>query len=135
MEFRWLTITAHCAVRMRQRGYRPTDLEIVENVGMQTTEGIFLRKRDAEPELQRLAERLKILRQEKADDQKLSCEETVAAERDIIWHIEQLRRLAGTFIPSINGCALSIYRPSDRRTKYILRDRRTKARRRAWRGR
>ena len=46
-----LAITAHLAVRMRQRGYRLGDYETVEALGSQIRDGIVLLKRDVEGEL------------------------------------------------------------------------------------
>ena len=104
-------ITAHYAVRARQRGYRHADFEIVESTGTWMREGIFVRRRDVESKLHRLSAQLRRKRREgiKGND------------REIIHEIERLQRLPGTFIPMDNGHALSIYRPSTRRRKRILR--------------
>jgi len=120
-----LIITAHCAARMRQRGYRSTDLETVESLGASSSGGIVLRRKDVEPELARLYVQLKMIRQRRIALQSLVPSDDRGAERDILRHIERVRRLAGTYIPLVAGHALSIYRPCERRLKHILRGRRT----------
>jgi hypothetical protein len=117
-----LTITAHSAIRMRQRGYQLGDFETIESIGTLVADGILLRKRDTEVELSRLAAELKRIRQGKAALQIVGSAEG-ATERDIIRRMERLRSLAGTFIPTVEGCALSIYRPCNRRLKYMLHGR------------
>jgi hypothetical protein len=105
-------ITAHCAVRARQRGCRHADFEMVESTGSWMREGVFVRRRDVESKLHRLSAQLRRKRREgiKGND-----------DREIIHEIERLQRLPGTFIPVDSGHALSIYRPSKRRLKRILR--------------
>ena len=78
-------------------------------------EGVFVRRRDVDSKLRRLSVQLRRKRREgkKGND---DCE--------IIREIERLQRLPGTFIPVDSGYALSIYRPSKRRQKIILRGRR-----------
>jgi len=109
---------------MRQRGYRPTDLETVESLGTPSLGGIVLLRKDVEPELARLYVQLKMIRQRGIALQNLVPSDD-RAERDILRKIERVRRLAGTFIPLVAGHALSIYRPCERRLKHILRGRRT----------
>jgi hypothetical protein len=125
-----LRITSHVAVRMRQRGYHLRDLDAVENLGTQMeNHGILLLKKDAEPELTRLNKELKNLRRQKSRERSAECE--------LIQQIERIRRLVKTttFIPTANGCALSIYSPCKRRLKYILHGRRAYGRRQQFRGR
>jgi hypothetical protein len=105
-------ITAHCAVRARQRGYRHTDFEMVESTGIWMREGIFVRRRDVDSQLHRLSAQLRRKRREGIEGND---------DREIIRDIERLQRLPGTFIPVDGGHALSIYRPSKRRLKRILR--------------
>ena len=76
-----LAITAHLAVRMRQRGYRLGDYETVEAWGTPIRDGIVLLKRDAESELNRLAKELLNIRQQRAANLK-SAEGT--SERDVV---------------------------------------------------
>src|SRR3974390_477376 len=65
-----IIITGHCATRMRQRGYRSADLEIVERLGTPSRGGIVLRKKDIEPELNSLSAELKMVRQGRTSLQK-----------------------------------------------------------------
>jgi hypothetical protein len=121
-----LAITAHFAVRMRQRGYRLGDYETVQTLGTQVRDGIVLLKRDAEDELRRLAEDLLNIRGQRTGNLRSA---EVASERDIVRQMERLSKLVGTFIPTAGGSALSIYRPCNRRRKHILRGRRASGRR------
>src|SRR5260221_11505036 len=52
-------ITAHCAVRARQRGYRHADFEMVESTGTWMREGIFVRRRHVESKVHRLRAQLR----------------------------------------------------------------------------
>jgi hypothetical protein len=123
-----LTITAHSAIRMRQRGYCLRDFETIEKFGTLVADGILLRKKDIEAELTRLASDLNNLRSRKAALRNLSSTE-LATERDIIEQIASLRNLSGTFVPTAEGCALSIYRPCNRRLKHMLHGRSAYSRR------
>jgi len=109
---------------MRQRGYRLADVQVVERLGTPSRDGLVLLEKDIKPELERLAKERKLIRNERVAAQNLSSGQGADKERNIARQIQQLRRLAGTFIPVKNGHALSIYRPSARRLKYQLRGRR-----------
>jgi len=124
-----LIITAHCAARMRQRGYQSADLETIESLGTPSHDGIVLRKKDVEPELERLSMQLKMIRRRGMAFESLVEDGAVSSERDISRRIERARRLIGTFIPLEAGHALSVYRPCERRLKHMLRGRRTYRRR------
>jgi hypothetical protein len=124
-----LTLTAHFAVRARQRGYRPEDLTIIERLGTFRKHGIFLRRKDVEPEIERLGATLRHIRHTANGTASRS-----EIEAEVTQMIERLQRLRGAFIPSECGRALSIYRPCERRVKQILRGRRRSRRdRRYWR--
>ena len=119
-------ITAHCAERLRQRGYLPADLETIERLGTWCKDGVILRKRDVEPELELLAMQRKMIRQQRG----ALSDDAASAESEVIRRMERVRRLIGSFIPVEEGHALSIYRPCERRFKRVLRGRRGRGRRR-----
>lgn len=120
-------------VRARQRGYRLTDLAIIESLGTLARGGILLRRSDVQPEIDRLTAQLRRLRLRKAYGNFIPGEIEVE-ERQAVRQIEQLRRLRGAFVPVENGHALSIYRPCWRRLKRILHGGRgLRAQRRYWR--
>ena len=85
-------ITAHCAQRLRQRGYLAADLETIESLGTWCKDGIILRKRDVEPELKQLAEQLKKTRRLGGAG------DAGSAETDIIRRTERVRRLIGSLL-------------------------------------
>jgi hypothetical protein len=116
-----LTVTAHYLVRARQRGYRLTDLAFIETLGSSRGDGIFLREKDLAPELKRLSASLQRMR--KPVKARYGRSEIDTQRREIVREIERLERLSGAYIPIEDGHALSIYRPSKRRLKRILRDR------------
>jgi len=116
-------VTSHCMVRARQRGYRLTDLEILEQLGTLAGDGILLRKKDVEPEISRLAALLRRMRHRKAKGNFIPAKVEIE-EQETIRQIERLRRLPGSFIPLENGHALSIYRPCRRRLRRALHDER-----------
>jgi hypothetical protein len=131
-----LTKTAHYRVRARQRGYRQEDFAIVERLGIFTGDGIFVRKRDVAPEIERLSRVLRHMRRRASrifHQPGIEVEEP-KVESKIVQQIERLQRLPGVFIPIESGQALSIYRPCSRRVKRLFRDRRRwRWNRRYWR--
>jgi hypothetical protein len=128
-----ITITAHYAARARQRGYRSEDLAIMERLATAAEDGILLRTRDVQHEIEWLSSQLRHIRRRKTDE-RLCQAEIEIGEYEIVQQIERLQRLPGAFVPLENGHALSIYRPSRRRLKHILRGGRMPRRdRRYWR--
>jgi len=121
-----LTKTAHYNVRARQRGYRPEDFAIVERLGIFAGDGIFVRKKDVAPEIERLSRVLRHMRRQVSRNfhQPGIEAEGPNLESKIVQQIERLQRLPGAFIPIESGLALSIYRPCSRRLKRLLRGRR-----------
>ena len=117
-----LTITSHYLVRARQRGYRPEDLAIIERLGNFGGDGLLVRKKDVAPEIERLSTTLRHIRRRRASA-KFQPVEFEVDEGEIARKITQLQRLSGSYIPIESGLALSIYRPSKRRAKHILRGR------------
>ena len=115
----YFIFTAHFAVRSRQRGYRVADFRAVEDVGTFVADGIFVRKRDVEPQIESLTAQLRHLGRKQSNPA-----ETGPQKCALVQEIERLRRLSGTFVPTEDGAALSIYRPCSRRLKHILRGRR-----------
>jgi hypothetical protein len=115
-----IIITAHCSVRARQRGYQPTDLAIMERLGTAAGDGILLRKRDVEYEIETLSRQLRRIRRRKAH-QRLYQNDGKTGEYEIIQQINRLQRLSGAFVPVKHGHALSSYRPCMRRLKHLLR--------------
>jgi hypothetical protein len=131
-----LTKTAHSGVRARQRGYRLEDFAIVERLGIFAGDGIFVRKKDVAPEIERLSRVLRHMRREVSRNLHLPGieAEEPKVESKIVQQIERLQRLPGAFIPIESGQALSIYRPCSRRVKRLLRGRRRwRSDRRYWR--
>jgi hypothetical protein len=119
-----LIITRHCAVRAQQRGYQVTDLETVQRIATMAPEGLFVRWRDVNLEIQQLKTRLRRLRQGKKE-KTLHSAQIADQEREIVRQIDRLTRLPGTFLPIEDGYALSVYRSSNRREKRVLRGNRT----------
>jgi hypothetical protein len=125
-----LTITAHAALRARQRGYRTEDLATLETLGTLYEQGIFMRRKDVELEIKRLDATLRRIRHARANGKS----NRTRIEIEIVQEIDRLKKLGGTFIPTEGGHALSIYRPCARRLKHILGGRRRLKRdRRYWR--
>jgi hypothetical protein len=125
-----LIITRHAAVRARQRGFRPADLAMVESLGSFAGDGILLRKADVEPEIKRLIEQRRVIRRQVAAGA-LDPAEAEKSDDETGRTIERLRRIEGTYIPSEDGHAVSVYRPCKQKLKRLLqrhRPRRTKRR-------
>lgn len=88
----------HACVRMAQRGYRPDDLGLLLEAGVEAGDGIYLPKEDARAlaaHYRRLAERLE--------------------------------HLAGTYAVIAGDRLVTLYHPSRRREKRVLRGRDRKA--------
>ena len=112
------TISGHCARRAAQRGYRATDLDILERIATLAPDGLFVRRRDAEREIKGLESRLRRLRGSRSTQASVE-------KAELVRRIDRLMRLQGTFLPVSEGGALkTVYRSSPRRTKRVLRDHR-----------
>lgn len=48
-----MELTSHAKQRIRQRGYKSTDLSLIDECGTSTGDGIFLRRQDAEEAIRR----------------------------------------------------------------------------------
>src|SRR5260370_39948007 len=95
-------ITLHATARAQQRGYRPDDLELIAEYGTLVPEGILLLRRD----IGRVV----------VQDGKFTIRADGAARKSV----ERLGRLVGSYMPTQNGRALSIYRPCKRRLLKLL---------------
>ncbi len=85
----------HAVVRMNQRGYRPTDLDLVQEIATEVPDGLYVRQKDV--------------------DQKI---------RELEQEVERLRRLAGTYVVESSELIVAIYRPGATKSRRILRGRR-----------
>ncbi|EWY36277.1 hypothetical protein N825_28820 [Skermanella stibiiresistens SB22] len=86
-----LTLTDHARVRMNQRAFRGTDLDLILTVGTTTRDGVLLRAQD----VQRAIE---IRKRE----------------------IARLQRLAGAYVVVAGEKVVTAYRPSRRRQSRVL---------------
>ena len=94
----YFIITAHFAVRLRQRGYRVAHFTLVENVGTLVADGIFVRKRDVQPRIEILAAQLR-----HRSGKQSNPTENARQKCALVQQIERLRRLSGTFVPTEDG--------------------------------
>jgi hypothetical protein len=122
--------TRHFETRLQQRGYRYRDVELVMESATETPDGLFLRRKDVDQEVERLIRERNVIRLQ-------NCSVNTEAEQQLQTRIERLMRLSGTFVPESGGRLLSIYRPCRRREKRELRGARfghgRPRRRRVWR--
>jgi hypothetical protein len=86
-----LPITKHAQVRMRQRGYRGSDIELVLAYGTESKEAVVLTKSDVERGVRRLKR-----------------------------HIQALERLNGTAIVTGGEIVQTVYRPRKRKMRRFL---------------
>jgi hypothetical protein len=87
-------LTQHIRIRSSQRGYREGDVDLVTSYGTNTGTGILLEQKDI-------------------DD----------AEREFKATVSRLRRLKGTYIPTSEGSAKTIFRASLKQQKRLRRRR------------
>ncbi len=92
-----LHLTRHAEVRMRQRGVRERDLDLMIEHGTLTDDGVLLTRRDA-----------------------------AAAIGEHRRAIAQLERLKGTAVILDGATVLSVYRPDREKSRRMLRCRRTR---------
>jgi hypothetical protein len=86
-----IPLTKHARVRMRQRGYRGFDIELVLRYGTERQEAVVLTDADVERGVRRLKQ-----------------------------EIQALERLNGTAIVSGGEVVRTVYRPSKRRMRKLL---------------
>ena len=89
-------MTKHAAARHSQRGFQIGDLDLIMENGTETADGIFIRTKD-------VARAVNEVKQE------------------MNRRIKKLERLRDTYVVVSEGRIVSIYRPSYRRQKKILR--------------
>lgn len=80
-----VAVTAHADARLRQRGYRAEDLDLILSLGTEGAEGVVLTNADAQREINRMKR-----------------------------HIHRLERLRGTAVIMADGTVVSVYRPESR---------------------
>jgi hypothetical protein len=91
-------ITNHAATRIRQRGFRETDAQVVLENGTPSDDGIVLTRRD-------IAERISEYRA----------------------RISELERLCGAAIFLADGRVVSVYRPGRKKVRRMIREGRSRA--------
>jgi hypothetical protein len=91
-------ITHHAASRIRQRGFRETDAEVVLENGTPSDDGVVLTRRD-------IADRISEYRA----------------------RIAELERLRGAAIFLADGRVLSVYRPGPKKVRRMIREGRSRA--------
>ena len=98
----WCRISKHAAIRARQRGYIQNDVRFVIEHGTRVPDGYLLREKDVRPMVK---------------------DKELTSNVDI----ERVGKLVGTFVPTTtDGLALSVYRPSRRKTRHLLHERNSK---------
>ena len=89
-------MTKHAAVRHSQRGFQTGDLDLIIENGTETADGIFIRTKDVARAVNEI-------------------------KQDLNRRIKKLERLRDTYVVVAEGRIVSIYRPSNRKQKKILR--------------
>lgn len=92
------SMTDHAACRLRQRGFRERDPQLVLENGTPSDDGVVLTRRD-------IAERISEYRA----------------------RISELERLRGAAVFMSEGKVVSVYRPSRRKVRRMLREGRSRA--------
>lgn len=88
-----VTMTLHASLRCAQRRVRPEDLDLAMRLGTFTEDGILVRDADVQPHLAELKQQM-----------------------------NRLERLKGLYIACPGEAVVTVYRPSRRREKRILRN-------------
>jgi hypothetical protein len=97
-----MNLSQHARKRVRQRGYREDDVDLIAEIATETPDGLFLTDADVRRECERLNQ----------------------AKVWIQRRIQRLERIKGTLVPADGETALSIYRPGHCKSRRILRARR-----------
>lgn len=116
-----LKLSRHAITRLRQRGFRPRDVDLVVEHGTVTHDGILLSRKDVEREIELLRKQLAKRPQRP--------EKSATIRR----RIGQLERLSGTAVYIEEGTVVSVYRPCPERCSRMIREGRSRvAGRRSW---
>ena len=86
-----MNISNHAEIRMQQRGMLEQDIQLVLDYGTETSDGIFLRRKDIK-----------------------------SAEHNLKKMLQRLNRLAGSYVVLDGGDIVTAYRPNTRTEKRIL---------------
>ena len=114
-----IVLSRHAETRMRQRGMRPCDLELIYRYGTAIGSDIwFLKDKDVRRETRRLNREIRQLRQAQGSPASLNLQREIRRrKRDI----QVLERLRGRKLVVANDTAVTCYRSSRRDRKRILR--------------
>lgn len=107
--------TRHAQRRLRQRGFRRSDLTLVVTYGTEVREGYILLNKDVD---------------DLAAQSRLRGRQTEEVDVGPKLLAERCQRLVGTFIPRAEGSLLSIYRAGPRKMARLLRELRPREQRR-----
>jgi hypothetical protein len=107
-------ITRHAVERASQRAIQMSIVETVLLYGSDVPGGVFMRERDANSAITQCLGELSRLQRD------LSHAEAEAEIAKLQQIVSLLRSAVGVFVPTANGYAKSVYRPSPRRTKKLL---------------
>jgi hypothetical protein len=86
-----MNFSRHAENRMQQRGMQEQDIQLVLDYGTETSDGIFLRRKDIK-----------------------------SAEHDLKKMLQRLNRLAGSYVVLDGENIVTAYRPDTRKEKRIL---------------
>jgi hypothetical protein len=114
-----LKLTRHAITRLRQRGFRPSDVDLVMEFGTATHDGVLLSKKDVEREVAVLKRESR----ERADSEKSA---------ELRRRIAEIERLNGTAVFMEEGVVVSVYRPCAVRCSRMIREGRSRVLGRRW---
>lgn len=87
-----MNITSHAQQRLKQRGFKPKDLNLIIKHGTETADGYFLRRADVR-----------------------------AVEQDLKRLIERLHKLEGKFVVVDGEDVITAYHPCRKREQRVMR--------------
>ncbi len=110
-----LVLSRHAETRMRQRGLRSSDLDIILRCGSEIDGDVFLSDKDVTREIQHLSGEIRHLTQLPSsfadNDREIHCRKR---------QIRDLERLRGWKLGLENGTAITCYRPNRRNRKRLF---------------
>lgn len=123
-----LILSRHAETRMRQRGMRSSDLGFIlrcgSEIGGDTHDIYFLKRKDAQREIGRLQGVIRRLKHQRGF---ASCTDREREIRRLKLHIHTLERLRGRKLVVADGIVVTCYRSSPRDRKRMFRRGRERA--------
>ena len=127
-----LVLTRHAITRMHQRGFRPSDVGLVLELGTPTHDGILLSRKDVEREVAALESEVSLVKTVQSGSDASAAKTVSETLAQLRRRIAEIRRLNGTAVYMEEGVVVSVYRPCAVRCSRMMREGRSRVHGRRW---